>query len=91
MHRLVVEFLRHPPGLTSLDRQRCRATDDAIEIMPLHRRKPRIEIIRDLLHIDDRDTLVRHHQMGIERIAQLERLPLAGQIGVDDLAPRMNT
>ena len=67
VHRLGVERPRHPPGAAALERQAGAAVDDAVEIVPLHRREARVEIVRHALGREDRDRM--RPQMRVERVA----------------------
>ena len=48
MHLVRIERPRHAPGMTEIEREIGAAVDDAIKIVALDRREPRLEIVGDL-------------------------------------------
>lgn len=57
-------------------------------IAPLHRRKPRVEIILNDRAINNRH--LRRSEMEIQRLGQAERLPILGEISMGHLRRGMN-
>ena len=87
MHRRDVERLGDAPGAAALNGQARAAIDDAIEIVPLDRRKARVEAVRRPLGLEDGNRM--RPQMRVQGVAHRVFLPLFGEIEVTDLAERM--
>ena len=67
VHRLRIEGTRHAPGAAAVERKIGTAVDDAVEIMPRARGKPRIEIVGNAFGSKHRNRM-RAKERG-ERIA----------------------
>ena len=85
---LGVERLADAPGAAALERQIGAAVDDEIEIVPLHRREARVEIVRHPLGRDHRHRM--RPQMRGERVAHGVGVPFLREIDMRDLAERMH-
>ena len=88
VHRRGVEGGLHPPGAAALERERRAAVDDAIEIMARAGAAPGVETGLRRFRFDDRDR-VRLKQR-VEPLAEPERLPVALEVDMRDLAQRMD-
>ena len=88
VHGVRIEPARHAPGARALQREIGAAVDDAIEVVALPRREPRIEVVGDLLGGQNRDRM--RPQMRVDGIAQLVGAPVLFEIDVRDLAERVH-
>ncbi len=88
VHRRGVEGGFHSPGAAALERERRAAVDDAIEIMARAGAAPGVETGLRRFGFDDRDG-VRLKQR-VEPLAEPERLPVALEVDMRDLAQRMD-
>ena len=88
VHRRRIERPRHPQRAAGVEGEIGAAVDDAVEVVALHRRKPRVEVIRRRLGGEHRDGM--RPQMGIERVAHGVGVPGLGEIDMCDLAERVH-
>ncbi len=88
VHRLGVEAGLHPPGRAALEGERRAAIDDAIEIVASGRAMARVEIGVHALGAENRHGMRMDER--IEPLAQAERLPVALEVDMRDLAQSMH-
>ena len=88
VHGVGIEPARHAPGARALQREIGAAVDDAVEVVALPCREPRIEVVGDLLGGQNRDRM--RPQVRIHRIAQLVGAPVLREIDMRDLAERVH-
>src|SRR5205085_4160981 len=86
-HGGAVERLGNAPGTTALKGEVGPPIDDAVPVMALDCREPRIEIRVHLLGGDDRNRV--RPQMRIESVAHGACVPIPGQVEMANLAQRM--
>src|SRR5574341_1183697 len=80
---LIGDFAWH-----SLERKRRAAIDDTVEVMARGGGQPRVEILRSALANKHADRI--GPELRVERVADLIRPPVLGEIHVHDLAKRMH-
>jgi hypothetical protein len=88
VHGRYVERPRHSPSPSGLHGEIGPAIYDAVEIMALARREPRIEVVRDVLDCQHRDRV--RPQMGIDGIADGVGVPGPGEVDMRHLAERVH-
>src|SRR5260370_24900541 len=84
VHGRHVERPRRSPGTSGLQGEIGPAIDDPIEIMALACRKPRVEVVRDMLGCQHRDRM--RPQMGIDGVADGVSVPRPGEVDMRHLA-----
>src|SRR5258708_5706715 len=88
VHGRYVEWPRRPPGASDLQAEIGPAIDDPVDVMALARRKPRVEVVRDVFGCQHRNRV--RAQMGIDGVADGVGVPGLGEVDMRHLAERVH-